>query len=411
MTAPGRARSASPWLLILCIALIGTVLRGPIVAVAPVIEAIRADFALTAGQAGLLTSIPVLCFALVTPIAVAVMKRMGADAAITLCLAGVVLGTLVRSADGIAAAIVGTVIIGAFITIGNVVVPVVIRRDFSAARVGIATGVYTAALNIGSTVTSIGTAPIAEAVGWQLALVAWVGFAVVALAAWFFVAGSRGVPRLRRIPRDIGGAPMVGGMDATADADPLPRVWRSLTVVMLTIAFCGQAFSYYGVTAWLPTILVDQNGFSVAEAGASSSLFQVGAVAGALGVPLLLSRLRPTGTFLVLGALWASVPIGLIVAPDLWALWCTLGGVAQGGGITVIFVLIVRIAGSDSHASRLSATVQGVGYAVAATSPTVLGFVHDISGSWTAPLLVVLVAVLAFVGLGFGAAFRRSRAA
>jgi CP family cyanate transporter-like MFS transporter len=392
-------RRSAPWLFVVAVSLVALVLRGPIVAVAPVIDAVRDDLALSSGQAGILTSIPVLCFSLATPLALLVIRRAGPDAAVTATVLGVALGTVVRSAGDTAAVVAGTILIGVFITIGNVVVPVVIRRDVPARRVDLTTGVYTAALNIGSTITSLGTAPLAHALGWRGALLAWLVLSALALLGWLAVAGPSGA--FRPVPRPVPPA----GLAAAP-----PRVFRSATVLALAVCFSSQAFSYYGVTAWLPSLLVDRNGFSVETAGASSSVFQVAAVVGALGVPLLVRRLAPLGSIALVGSLWCTVPAGLLLAPDLWALWCTLGGIAQGGGFTVVFVLVVRLSQSDAHASRLSATVQGIGYAVAATAPTVLGIAHDTSGGWDAPLLVVLASTTSFLVFGTIAAARQRRA-
>ncbi|PPF16768.1 CynX/NimT family MFS transporter [Rathayibacter sp. AY1A7] len=394
------ARRSAPWLLVVAVALVALVLRGPIVAVAPIIDAVREDLALSAGQAGILTSIPVLCFALATPLALLVIRRAGPDAAVTVTVIGVALGTIVRSIGDVGPAVAGTVLIGVSITIGNVVLPVVIRRDVAPERVDLTTGVYTAALNIGSTITSLGTAPLALALGWRGALLVWLALNALALAGWLVAVGPRAA--LRPTPRP--------SRADRAPAAPAPRIFRSATVLALAVCFSSQAFSYYGVTAWLPSLLVDRNGFSIATAGASASVFQLAAVAGALGVPLLVRRLGPLGSIVLVGLLWCTVPAGLLLAPQLWALWCVLGGAAQGGGFTVVFVLVVRLSRSDAHASRLSATVQGIGYAVAATAPTVIGFAHDASGGWEAPLLTVLAATCSFLLFGTLAAARQRRA-
>ncbi|AND16302.1 MFS transporter [Rathayibacter tritici] len=394
------ARRSAPWLVVLAVALAALVLRGPIVAVAPVIDVVRADLALSSGQAGILTSIPVLCFALATPLALLVIRRVGPDAAVTVTVLGVALGTIVRSIGDVAPVVVGTILIGVFITVGNVVLPVVIRRDVPPERVDLTTGVYTAALNIGSTITSLGTAPLALALGWRGALLVWLALNALALVGWLLAVGSPAAllpaPRPARADRESPG--------------PAPRIFRSATVLALALCFSSQAFSYYGVTAWLPSLLVDRNGFSSATAGASASVFQLAAVAGALGVPLLVRRLGPLGSIVLVGLLWCTVPAGLLLAPQLWALWCVLGGAAQGGGFTVVFVLVVRLSRSDGHASRLSATVQGIGYAVAATAPTVIGFAHDVSGGWAAPLVTVLAATCSFLLFGTLAAARQRRA-
>ncbi|PPI21600.1 MFS transporter [Rathayibacter sp. AY1B1] len=393
-------RRSAPWLLVVAVALVALVLRGPIVAVAPIIDAVREDLALSAGLAGILTSIPVLCFALATPLALLVIRRAGPDAAVTVTVIGVALGTIVRSIGDVGPAVAGTILIGVSITIGNVVLPVVIRRDVAPARVDLTTGVYTAALNIGSTITSLGTAPLALALGWRGALLVWLALNALALTGWLLAVGPRAA--LRPAPRP--------SRADRAPAAPAPRIFRSATVLALALCFSSQAFSYYGVTAWLPSLLVDRNGFSIATAGASASVFQLAAVAGALGVPLLVRRLGPLGSIVLVGLLWCTVPAGLLLAPQLWALWCVLGGAAQGGGFTVVFVLVVRLSRSDAHASRLSATVQGIGYAVAATAPTVIGFAHDASGGWEAPLLTVLAATCSFLFFGTLAAARQRRA-
>jgi CP family cyanate transporter-like MFS transporter len=86
----------------------------------------------------------------------------------------------------------------------------------------------------------------------------------------------------------------------------------------------------------------------------------------------------------------------LLLAPGLWWLWSIAGGIAQGGGITVIFIAIIRLARDQASAGRMSATVQGVGYCFAAVAPPLVGFIHDVTESWTPALLVILASVLTF---------------
>jgi MFS transporter, CP family, cyanate transporter len=167
-----RGRAAVPLLLLAGVLLVALNLRGPLVAVAPVVGDLRRDLHVGAGTVGLLTSIPVLCFGLAAPFASLLIARTGVHRAVVVSMGGVLLGTLLRSAGGPVEAIAGTVVIGLGITVGNVVVPVVIGRDFPGAT-SLVTAAYTAALNVGSTLTSALTAPLAELVGWQWALTAW----------------------------------------------------------------------------------------------------------------------------------------------------------------------------------------------------------------------------------------------
>ena len=408
------------WFLPAAIVLIALNFRGPIVATAPVIGDVRADLGLTATIAGLLTTIPVLCFALATPFASWVIAKADPERAVSLSLVIVLVGTVVRSMPSAAALLIGTAVIGIGITIGNVVIPVVIRRDTSPERVGLVTGVYTSALNVGSMITSLGTAPIAAVWGWPVAIAVWAVFAVIAGAAWTSAVGARAAwmrPSRTAAEEPL---PVTGPIDqvldtgairtvraAQAASEPV-RPARRLITWGLTLAFGGQAFSYYALTAWIPTLLHDEIGFSKASSGASSSVFQILAVVGALGVPILAAKWRPRAIIALVAFLWLAMPLGLLFAPQLWLLWSVLGGAAQGGGITVIFIVIVRIVSSDADARRMSAFVQGGGYLLGSAGPLVAGSLHGATGDWTAPLLVVLGAVLVLGVVGTFAARRVS---
>jgi CP family cyanate transporter-like MFS transporter len=407
---PGRRAGATalPVLLLVGVLLVALNLRGPLVAVTPVVPDLQRDLGVSAGTVGLLTSIPVLCFGLAAPLASLLIARTGVHRAVLVSMAGVLAGTMLRSLGSPAAAIGGTVVIGLAITVGNIVVPVVIGRDFPTAT-NVVTAAYTAALNLGSTLTSALTALLADLVGWRWALAAWGVLVAVAAAVWT-AALRRHVARAAAEDEagtgsDRGPAPPAGPVG------PGTPVWRRPVAWALTLAFAGQAFCYYGATAWLPTLLADENGMSRSAAGVSSGLFQVLAVVGAFAVPPLVSWWgRPSLVLLAVAAFWAALPVGLLVAPSLWALWCCLAGMAQGGGITVLFIAVVRRSRDLVENRQLSAMVQGGGYVVAASGPLVVGVVHDATGGWTAPLLVILGAVLVLTVAGTASAGGRARA-
>ncbi|HAP89787.1 MAG TPA: MFS transporter [Arthrobacter bacterium] len=371
------------WILLACIGLLALNLRGPLVAVAPVVDVMQADLGFTPVMLGLLTSIPVLCFALAASLASLAARKLGAEFAVSLTILGVLAGVIVRSAGGPGPVVAGTVMIGVAITVGNIAVPLIIRRDFAPQRQGTAMGVYTAALNIGSFVTSMVTAPLAELAGWRVALASVGILAVVAIVFWTLAVGAR--------TAFVPSRAVVGG------GQEHPAVKGSGWITAgLTAGFAGQAFSYYAVTAWLPSYLHDELGMSASAAGAGSSLFQIFAIVGGLGVPFAAKYLSTTTTAVTLGLLWTAVPAGLLLAPQLWWLWSTSGGIAQGGGITLIFIAIIKLARDQASAGRMSATVQGLGYSFGAVAPPLVGFVHDASGSWTPALLVILGSVLMF---------------
>lgn len=377
--APARSRTI---LIVVAVLLLALNMRAPVVTVSAVVDEIRADLGISAATAGLLTSLPVLCFGLATPLASVLLARAGLRAGVLAAIGLLVLGTLVRAVDGLPAALAGTLLIGAAITVGNVAVPVVIGRDLP--RHGAAMlGGYTAALNVGSMITLAYTGPVAAAAGWRIALASWGVMALVAAAVWWWA--TRHPAPAAEVPAP----PVEPGRGGSG--------WRRPLTWLLTVAFACQAFTYYGITAWLPLLLRDEAGRPAESAGLAASIFQICGVVGGFAVPLLLRVLgRPRVVAVVVMLCWLALPLGLLLAPGQWALWCMLAGVAQGGGFVVIFSTVVRRARDLAENRQMSALVQGGGYLVAAAAPALIGALHEAGGSWTAPLLVIAATATAF---------------
>jgi CP family cyanate transporter-like MFS transporter len=360
------------WPLLVAVLLVAVNLRGPIAAVSPVLTDIKASLHLSAGAAGLLTTLPVLCFAAASALIGHVARWVGVNRAMLVGLAGIVAGTALRSVGGLPELLAGTLALGVAITIGNVLVPVVVKQNFgrSAATV---TGSYTAALTGGAALTAAATAPLASLLGWRAALATWSVLAVAGIAVWWYAAP---------------GEPPVEESQPRARATGVlrhPVAW----------AICGylgaQATTYYAVTAWLPTQLTDDAGLDPQVAGVGMSIFQLVGIVGTLAVPVLVGRSRRQSW---LGALvastWAVMLLGLLLAPSAWPVWTVVGGVAQGAGISLAFTLIVVRAGDADVARQLSGMAQAVGYSIGAAGPFVVGLVFQHSGGWTLPLVLLL---------------------
>ncbi len=419
MTGAGGTGHAGGFLLV-ALLLVALNLRAPLTSLPPVVGQVSDALDLTPAQAGLLTSVPVLCFALFTPLASVLVARMGPERAVLVAVAGLFAGQLIRSAvPSLPVALIGTAVLGAGITVGNVAVPVVIARDFLR-RSAAVTGAYSAMMNVGSALATTLTVPLALVWGWQWALAGWAALAVVAFVLWS--AAIRPVGAADETPA-LGAAdetPTVGAADAHRPAvapavgarhEGRPQLGRPVAVLvaLLCVAFAGQSSAYYAVTAWLPQILHSQLGVDVAAAGGLAAPFQLTAVLGSLGAPFALGRRVPMrAVALVFVALWIALPAGMLIAPGAAVVWVALAGVAQGGNFTVIFTLIAQRSPSVAAARRASAIIQTVGYLFAALAPTVLGAVRTASGGWTVPLLGV-VGVLAVMGVTMAVATRPPR--
>jgi CP family cyanate transporter-like MFS transporter len=390
----GQAGRRGPGLPLLLgvLVLLGFQLRGPLVAIAPVAREAQRGWAITAPALGLLTSLPLLCFGLTTPIALLLLRRFGVETALLLGLVGVVAATVLRSFGGYVVALAGSVLLGAAITVGNVLVPTLIRRDVPDRGRGPATGLYTVSLNVATMLTALATVPLSAVVGWRAAIAAWAVLGALTVVVWLLVLRPRITPSAPRTGRE-----------------KRPPFLRSALPWVLTATFSAQAFSYYGLTTWLPTLLAEERGFDAATAGSASSIFQVAGAAGAMGVPLLALRLRPWQTLGLLGVLWVSLPAGLLLAPEQFVPLSVLGGIAQGGGFAAIFTIVARVGRDAREATALSAFVQTGGYLAAAVAPPLLGALRQATGGWTAPVVVVLGTTCAFLAFGLLAAVVAAR--
>lgn len=394
-----------PWLVITGVLVAALSLRGPIVAPTPVLGDIEADLGIGAATAGLLTTAPVLMFALLTPVAALVIRRAGAEFALLASLCGILIGTFVRALPGFGSMLAGMIVIGASITIGNVVIPVIIRRDVAPERVATVTAAYTATLNVGSLLTASLTAPLAQAIGWSAALVVWSVLTIAGLVLWIvhLRRSARAGDRYSGTPAP---APAVRApVDVVSLTGPLPtivngRTERSIVrrpiTWLLVSAFGLQVAMYYGLTTWLPALTEDSLGISVAAAGALASVFQGAGVAGAFVVPLLARFAPPFVAPLTICTSWVVTTVGILTAPDLLWLWLVVGGIGHAGGFVVIFSALVAVSRSDSEAAGMSALVQGGGYGIGAIGAPLIGVIHEVTGGWTAALGFLVVVSVAY---------------
>lgn len=384
------------WLAWLAFVSLAINLRAPITSISPVIDAMRADLGISAGIAGLLTSIPVLCFGAATPLAAFLLARVSIETGVFLMLGGVAIGTLLRASGDFTTALVGTVLIGVALTIGNIVSLMLIVRDFFRRR-NLMTGVLVSAMSVGAMASAALTAPLAQVSDWRVGTGFWACLALASAALWLAVATLA----RREQGKDAESAPSPEG---TGEAPCVP-VWKRRFPWLLGITFGAHTFMFYGLTAWLPRYLAFATGMDVNAAGGAASLFQILGLVGSFGVSATMSVLGLThaSLFLAIATFWFLMPIGLLLAPSLWPLWILCGGIGSGGGFSVIFTLIMARARDLGENRRISSFVQGTGYAIASLSPAVIGFANQASGGWSAGFLLVGGAAVAMAACGVAA--------
>jgi MFS transporter, CP family, cyanate transporter len=366
-------------LLAIGMVLLAANLRPAAAAVGPVLGRIKADTGLSATGAGVLTTLPVLCFGALAPLTAVLAKRLGERTTAAVALLVLLIGTLVRLVPGRGFLFFGTAVAGTAIAVGNVLLPVLVRGNFPE-RVGLLTGMYTTAL-IGSAALAAGvTVPVADAFGggWRPGLAIWAVPAALALVLW--------APQLvrRRPARADPGAPVTNVRSLLRD----PVAWA------VTLFFALQSAGFYATLAWLPSVF-HSHGLSTSYAGFLLSLSLIVGLVPALTVPSLAARASHQRLFvLVFAALIAAGWLGVLLAPTTVPyVWVVMLGIGQNAMFPLALTLLVLRGGPVASTAALSTMVQTVGYLLAAAGPLVIGVVHDISGSWT-PALIVLLALL-----------------
>ena len=395
----------SPALLAGGVVLVAVNMRPAAASIGPVIHRIQADTGLSSLGASVLVTLPVLCFGLLAPLAPVLARRLTIPGAIAVALIALLAGMLVRLIPGLGFLFFGTAVAGAAIAIGNVLVPVLIRKDFPH-RTGAAMGLYTTALIVFAALAAGVTVPLADALGggWRPGLAVWALPAAVAAVAW--------LPALIR-GRHASATPIGSG----PAGDPHPAhtargLLRNRLAWQVTLFFALQSGGFYATLAWLPSIF-RSHGASDAHAGLLLSVTMAVGVVTALSVPVLAARSRDQ-RLLVIGAsvLTAAGFAGILVAPmSAPYLWTVLLGLGENASFPLALMLIVLRGGNVAATEGLSTLSQSLGYVLAAAAPLAVGAIHGATGSWNPALILLLVLVVPQLLFGLGAGSDRQIAA
>jgi CP family cyanate transporter-like MFS transporter len=364
--------------------LAGFNLRLAIASVPPLLTDLQHQPGISSTGAAILTALPFCCFGVVALAAPRLLRLLGAETALMLVLATTGTGTLLRAAGSTAALLAGTAVAAGAIAIGNVILPVLIKTRFPA-RTGLLIGLYTAALSLGAALAGAVTVPLARWLGWQWALAAWAIPALIPLAP--LILGAR--PRNHRPGREIGSG--IGSLLGDRLA------WQ------VTLFFGLQAAIVFSGLSWLPSVL-RADGYSASTAGLLLALYALGGVPASMTVPVLATkagnqRLLTTGCAAI-----EAAALGLLVAiPAAAPAWIALFALGQGASFSLAVTLIGLRSPDARRSADLSGMTQAIGYATAAAGPLAVGLLHGAAGSWTVPLLFLILLCLPMAAVGAGA--------
>ncbi|MFC1410999.1 CynX/NimT family MFS transporter [Streptacidiphilus sp. N1-12] len=374
------------------ILLVSLNMRAALSAVSPLLTDVSGAYGLSSTAGGLLTTLPVLLMGITAPFVPKLVRRFSPERVVLGALGLLAAGVGLRVVSGVWTLFAGSIVIGAAIALLNVTLPGLVKRDFPD-RAATMTGVYSTAMIVGATLAAALSVPMEHAFGgWQGSLASWSVLALFAGLVW--------LPQVRRRPVAVAGAGALPQLGAARMAG----LWKHPLAWQLALYMGMMSLLSYTLIAWMPTILTDQ-GMDRGTAGAVFAFCNLVQVGGAFLVPLMAGRMTSQRTLVVLmvGCNVAGIS-GLLLAPvgGAW-LWAVLLGIAQGGGFGLAMALIVLRAGGAAVASQLSGMAQMVGYFIAAAGPVGFGALHEATGGWGLPLVLLLGCCGVALGAGLGA--------
>lgn len=363
-------------LLIAGIILIGFNLRPALSGVGPLIAMIREATGLSNSMLGLLTTLPLMAFGVLSTLTPLFTRRFGLEKTLSGALLLLTAGIVLRAFGYIPLLFLGTILLGIAIAFGNVLLPALVKRDFDK-RSGFMTSLYSGMMGVGAALAAGLSVPIAESFpgSWKTSLGVWGLFSFLAFLVWLsqnkFSVPTNSKRSFKKAMKDLG----------------------SNSLAWNVALFLGlQSIAFYVILAWLPDILISK-GFSSSEAGWYLSLSQVTGVLGSVLVPVIAAKKDDQRKYIsVLILLEALSLIGLWLGTNATVfLWVSGIGFSLGGSFGLALLFIVLRSSDSETATELSGMSQSIGYLLAATGPILIGAVFDLTGDWDTALYILFM--------------------
>lgn len=378
-------------ILIIGIIVVASNLRPAITSVGPIIGIIRDDIGISNGFAGLLTSLPLVAFAIISPIVPKLARTFSKEQALIIGFILIIAGAFARSTSLFFLLLFGTLIVGAGIAICNVLLPSIIKDRFPL-KVGLMTSVYTTVLSVCAAIGSGFSHPltVSAGLGWQWSLLVWTIPAFLGIVVWGVILKkyTEKKPKAKGQPVGIfAGNPM----------------WQE-KLAWIVAAYLGlQSILFYVTISWLPEILHD-SGISMEAAGWLLSFTQIIGMPGNFLIPMLAAKMKKQSILACLIGVMGITGYSMVLFGSSWPVLVTglvFVGLTLGGGFALALTLISLRAKNADHATELSGMAQSIGYLLAASGPFVIGSIYDFTSTWTVPLLTLMGVCIVIIFAGY----------
>ena len=358
------------------IVMIGIALRAPFTVLPIVLTDIAEGLQVPVSSLGLLTSLPLIMFALCSVFAPRLAQKMSLEKLFALVLVVLTLGSLIRVFN-LPLLYTGTIILGAAIAVLNVLLPSLIQAN-RPKQLGVLTTLYITSMGMSTAIASSVAVPITKATSWQGLI--WISTLIcfVILLVW--------LPNVKYSHRL---AAKQQGKQEQEDLLKNPRVWA-------LILFGGlQSLLFYTSMTWLPT-LGQQAGLSTDTTGLLAAVFSLISLPFSMTIPSLTARLKARQRLVMISLVSAAGLIGitmLLIRTDSFAYWLILNlliGMSVSALFPYLMVTFSLKTSTPAQTAQLSGLAQTGGYILAAFGPSLFGYSFDLFHSWTPAILILL---------------------
>ena len=382
------------WGVIIAIVFIASTLRAPLTSVGPVVEEIKQVMEIGNSVAGILTTIPLIIFAIVSPLVSKVTSRLTMSRTIFYSTILLIIALLLRIAGDFNLFIIGTLLLGIAIAFGNVVLPSYVKWYFPM-QIGLATGIYSGTMNFTAGLGGGLSFPLSEMspIGFRLSLSFWIIFGVIALLLW--------------IPKARTGAKLEQETVDQSKLEPSKKVnvVKSKLAWMVALTMGFQSMVFYTMVAWVPSILIDR-GLEPTTAGYLLMLNQFSQVPMTFIFPIVASKLKDQRILVVIITVLFLIGFSLFFTQSLVLLiiGIVIAGLAMGACFSLCMTFFSIRAHTSEGSISLSGFGQSVGYLIAAIGPFLIGYLYDATGSWNSGVVaLIIMSILIFI-FGYPAA-------
>lgn len=362
--------------------LLATNMRAPIVALGSIAPVVKDALDISEFQIGWLGAVPMLSFAVGALISPTIGKRFGLEntliAMIGLLTVGMIIRTAIPTWSGF---LIGTLLLTLAIGFANTLAAPVIKQR-TPQHIPLITGLFSLTMTTAAGIVAGVVLPLSAQVGWQWALGGWTILGVFAFVIWLFLRVRLGSSNHQAvIPAALGSSDI--------------SMWRTTFAWQIAIFMGLQSLLFYTVASFLPSIWVSK-GLSAVSAGQMGSVFQFMAPVSILSLTWLVNRGRPIQALAVFAAVLNVVGILGVsyLSTDLAWLWSGMMGMGCSAIFTLSMMLFSMRTYTTNQASELSGMAQAVGYVIAFFGPLGTGWLHEMTGSWSVPLFIMLILMI-----------------